>query len=761
MEIKGFTKLNEATAPELLKDEELVKLEDAVLDEELGRPLKRGGWERHNSNVADTGNILSLHEVVTSNGSNYLLAGINGKLRKSLNGTGSWSNVTNKGTPPYRMQPYADEFIFTDGNVPPFLVSGDSLGTVVDLEIQPPDISSVKSGIHLSASGNLDANSNYKWIIVYVTKTGEVSPPSIPFTSYYLQYPAITTTTSATYKTIGFKGLPVSTDTRVVGRMVYRTMGNGEVYYFHSQLDNTATTWFDNVADDYLGSESFNFLNCPLSAKYISLHKERIILANLSRAVKNWFMPAYSNPAVGTFDATVGETTYTFTGFQDFDIGVVGIKSCQSVQNTGATLPEGDYVYRFVFYDQNGLMSDPIDSNTVTVTSPDNAIVIYRVPEVSQNFEFVARAEIYRQFNGGDFLLVRQYNPQIIELYTAGDESGTYGSVYGWTDNGWTQIGTTTYVSNQEIDTEKCGIAFSEIGQPATFKLEDIRNIFPDDGDEITGIYDDQDGILVFKTRSICKIYTNGSPDNWRLVKLVTNIGCSEPNALLKYGNTYVFVSNGEIYKFNSNGGYENIGIEIWNSLDGVTAWHSSMADDTWYMFGVTGNMTKGYGFLVYDYLVGSWYIFNINGIPYASLKDNNGNLLVSQGGYVCKYGEGETDTETGSSVDIVPILRTKTFGELISLVRLRKLRFNYKKMDNETITLTITNPDTGVTNTYTDSTNSVNASGFKLYETPVKDTDSLKETSKFYVNLTGSGFVEWGDLQITVKQILKGKRDG
>ena len=171
--------------------------------------------------------------------------------------------------------------------------------------------------------------------------------------------------------------------------------------------------------------------------------------------------------------------------------------------------------------------------------------------------------------------------------------------------------------------------------------------------------------------------------------------------------------------------------------------------------------MTKGYGFLVYDYLVGSWYIFNISGIPYASLKDNNGDLLVSQGGYVCKYGEGETDTETGSSVDIVPILRTKTFGELISLVRLRKLRFNYKKMDNETITLTITNPDTGVTNTYTDSTNSVNASGFKLYETPVKDTDSLKETSKFYVNLTGSGFVEWGDLQITVKPILKGKRDG
>jgi len=722
MEIKGFTKLNEVTAPELLKDEELVKLEDAVLDKELGRPLKRGGWERHNSNVADTGNILSLHEVVTSNGSNYLLAGINGKLRKSLNGTGSWSDVTDKGTPPYRMQPYADEFIFTDGNVPPFLVSGDSLGTVVDLEIAKPsdsEIALIYGSNASSGTGSLTPNKYYKYSIVYVTAKGDKSPPSNPF-SYIPADPAV-----------DFINMPVSSDPRVLYRYIYRTLANGDVYYFHSQINNIDTTFTDRLGDSDLGSDVLDFISAPIAGKYITLHKERIVLSNIQRTVKNWITPA------------------RFSHYSHANL----------VDESANALPSGTYQYLFVFYDKEGLQSDYIESNIVTIPggSGEDEIALY-LPLVGEDYDVIERAEIYRKFNGGNYQLLDSYDPK--RIVTTGEYIDLNASVFHYLDDN-TKTPTTIFASTQTSEIEKCGIAFSEIGQPATFKLEDIRNIFPDDGDEITESYDDQDGILVFKTRSICKIYTNGSPDNWRLVKLVTNIGCSEPNALLKYGNTYVFVSNGEIYKFNSNGGYENIGIEIWNTLDGVTVWHSSMADDTWYMFGVTGNMTKGYGFLVYDYLVGSWYIFNMSGIPYASLKDNNGDLLVSQGGYVCKYGKGETDTETGSSVDIVPILRTKTFGELISLVRLRKLRFNYKKMDNETITLTITNPDTAVTNTYTDSTNSVNASGFKLYETPIKDTDSLKETSKFYVNLTGSGFVEWGDLQITIKPILKGKRDG
>src|SRR5574343_47638 len=194
MELKGFKKLNESTSPELLSPEELTISENLVLDEEIGRPKKRFGWQRYNS-YPTAGTIGSLHEVVTSNGSNYLLAGHSGKLQKSLAGTGSWSDVTtndsgvnDKGDQPYKMQPYADEFVFTNGSTAPFLVSGASLETTVDLEITAPDIetSDLVSLYSSDVGGGLTENVHYKWVIVYVTDKGEVSNPSLPFTHHFI-----------------------------------------------------------------------------------------------------------------------------------------------------------------------------------------------------------------------------------------------------------------------------------------------------------------------------------------------------------------------------------------------------------------------------------------------------------------------------------------------------------------------------------------------------------------------------------------------
>ena len=92
-----------------------------------------------------------------------------------------------------------------------------------------------------------------------------------------------------------------------------------------------------------------------------------------------------------------------------------------------------------------------------------------------------------------------------------------------------------TYSTNQTTDTERTGVAFSDIAKPPSFILEDVRDIYPDDGDQITGIFDDVNGVLIFKEHSICKIYTEGSSNNWRLVKLVPNIG-AEANTIAKWG---------------------------------------------------------------------------------------------------------------------------------------------------------------------------------------------------------------------------------
>ncbi len=747
MELKGFKKLNESTSPELLSPEELTISENLVLDEEIGRPKKRFGWQRFNTNPT-AGTILSLHEVVTSNGTNYVLAGHSGKLQKSKEGTAAWTDVTTKGDPPYRMQPYADEFIFTDGDVAPFLVSGASLGTVVDLEISAPNISSVESGHATTVNDALTLDSHYKWLIVYVTDKGDKSKPSQPFTHHFLTNNSFTTVTPN--NVIGFKNLPVSSDSRVTARYIFRTLANGDVFYFHSQIDNVITSWYDNLPDSYLGSESFDYLNCPQSAEYVSLHKERIVFGNITRTVKNWIQPCHSKGASVDFTVTIGAIGYTLSS-----TGTGGYQNSLA-QTDGTGTLSGTYIYRVVFFDKEGLMSDPMDTPAIVVSAPDDSININKLPIVDTSFEYVSNADIYRSTDGGTFKLVYQYNPR----------RGVTDEIWypaGLTDLGWADGA--DYATNQVTETEKSGVAFSEIGQPATYLLEDIRNIFPDDGDQITGVFDDLDGIVVFKEKSINKIYTNGAPDNWRLVKLLPNIGCDEPNSLIKYGNTYAFSFQDSIYTWNSQGGLKEIGIEIWDTLSQVTSYWSATADSGWYMFGVSGaGLTTGYGFLVYDYNLETWYKFTTTTAPYtAKIKENTndiGTILTTSGTYLLWYSEAVVDGDTGSDVQITAKLRTKTFGEAIALLRLRKLKFNYKKLDGQNVVITLVNPDTTTTNTYTDSTDATIDDGWKLYESPIKETDSLKETSKFYINIEGAGLTTFGTLNLTVKPILRGKRD-
>jgi len=207
MILDRFKRINQSVNAELIGDDEVVTFEDLVLDDETGKPKKRGGWARFNSNQVDSsGTIRDLHDVKDIAGTNFLIAGINGKLRKSSDGTGTWSDVSTKGSPPYRMEAYADSLIFTDGSVAPFIVSGTAFATVTDLEIAPMDVSSVNTGHQ--TGGSLEANAQYKWIFCYVTAEGELSPPSQPIT-HRISLGTVSTT-DASIKQVGFENLPAS-----------------------------------------------------------------------------------------------------------------------------------------------------------------------------------------------------------------------------------------------------------------------------------------------------------------------------------------------------------------------------------------------------------------------------------------------------------------------------------------------------------------------------------------------------------------------
>jgi hypothetical protein len=98
-----------------------------------------------------------------------------------------------------------------------------------------------------SPSGEGDITGVYSYKVIYVSKYGQFSNTG----------PKSVDVTASSNAEIALTRIPVSSDTQVVARRIYRTVGNGSVWLFLDEiLDNTSTTYTDIVADGSLGNET-------------------------------------------------------------------------------------------------------------------------------------------------------------------------------------------------------------------------------------------------------------------------------------------------------------------------------------------------------------------------------------------------------------------------------------------------------------------------------------------------------------------------
>jgi hypothetical protein len=98
-----------------------------------------------------------------------------------------------------------------------------------------------------SPSGEGDISGVYSYKVVYVSKYGQLSNTG----------PKSVDVTAASNAQIDLTRVPVSSDTQVVARRIYRTVGNGSVWLFLDEiLDNTSSTYTDTIADGSLGNET-------------------------------------------------------------------------------------------------------------------------------------------------------------------------------------------------------------------------------------------------------------------------------------------------------------------------------------------------------------------------------------------------------------------------------------------------------------------------------------------------------------------------
>lgn len=671
--LKGFTKVDEFTDPELLDKTTLSELTNMTLDSTGGKAIKRGGMQRANVN-ATGGVTYSLHDVVDNLGNDYLLAQVAGTFKKSASGTGSWNTLksltgtTNK----LFMASYNSKYYFTNGVDAPFETD---LSSATNVGIAKPTVTGIVT--NGSGYGQLTPNARYTYYMVYCTASGEQSPASQPFTHYCNANDS--NSTNASVSTIEFTVLPDASlvDSRITSKKIYRTKANENIPYFLASLKPTDTLFVDGFPDTYLDtSQTIPDIKTPTKAKYILSHKERIIMANVS------------------FSVSVAQPTHAKAGNGYVFSGVEG--------TAPSSLTAGTYKYRVYWFDEFGNVSNYIETANIVIAG-SKAINVRHIP---RSLDPTVSAMLYRTNDAG----VTWYNMGVI-----GDGDGI-------TDDfpNSELTAATLPTATTGTQTFKCRVIASEIGisgfRPNEFPALNFIEVDPDDGDEVTGLTDDGDGILVWKKNSIYKIYTSGSPQGgWRVEKIVSQIGCDEPNSLQKVGEKVYFMSNKQVYRF-PDALNDSLSTERRTTFSGFSACYDSAYSNSnqWYVLVMGSSNTL----MVYDEKLKTWYKFTGTDMTWRAIAEKKygtsiprGTLLFAHSGIqiISKY-DTTTKLDHNNSTDnqISCTLKTKTltFNDPTVFARPRILLSDYYKRASQDVLHTVYCVNDNTSYTYTDSTN-------------------------------------------------------
>ena len=608
-----FTKVNEDTDPRKLQQGELPLLENAVLDYPFGKIKARGAFINQSGLSSSSSGIRKVINVKDSSDNEHLIGASNSAIYR---GTTVISTSVKSGLSGLTKMSHAqmgDELIIVNGADKPFVLTGANFGTNYNLALPTPDSTNIIAQRVTvgSPAGALTSNKQYLYVMVYVTDTGERSEPSVPFGFGALQ-------PSLTQKQFLFKNITPPTDPRITSVWVYRTEGgdvsgartvNGSLFYLLNKFDPSMTQFVDGVADSELDfSELLIYVNVPTKARYAIQSNNRLFLGGVTIRERFYNTPFIMGKKQGS-TSTVGGLTY-----EDYSIDSRDIVTVLDNQTTGLT-KESYYMYAVTFKDANGFESEPVYSNVYDTTGLDNyvharvdfCINSYIGASNSLDPSAVSR-KIYRTTAEGSpptsastFYLVNETD------YAPLDTVNRF--LTAFTDTVDDSTITANEVLAYQYKTALSGIAWSQPDRQAYMKLENIKQVFEEDGDPITGMFDDGNGVLIFKTNSIVKLYHTGAPENWYIRKVWLEHGCDDVNSLLKAGDIYYFSYRKRIYAMPTGGQPQYIGFGKQRTFDLHTIIDVA-SNDEWFAYATS--YSSNYFILVYDRKIQTWYQFNI-----------------------------------------------------------------------------------------------------------------------------------------------------
>jgi len=756
--VKGIKGVNESVDPELLQDGVLTAMENMVLDVIEGVPTARPRFKPYGSSQA--GAIQSLDEV-SVNGVDYLISCINGTLYKSQNGVGSWTAVKTglNTTARLRTASFNQQVICTNGVDPLFITD---LVNNFNLSLPVPDVTNIR--ITASATGGkMTDQSNYQYVFVFMASDGSLSAPSQPFQGFGIAGGQYTTGgTGNNTSSVNLSGLPTTTDPRITQLWIFRTQANKLDFFFLTSLTIGTTTFADGFADTALDLASpLTIVNTPNTAKYVLVHKDRIFVANLSKTPATF--PTY--PFVDTNPHDPVRYLYPYQTTTD------------PVSPTGLT-PNSQYQYGATYLLADGTETELRIGPTYTslATNKYPAYVELMMPLVpsapGSNSYIVANPNIvgvklYRTKAGlGTFYFLYSFQFS----FPPGPYAGIFPSpMIGYTDTADDSSLTQAYTGLSTLNLNSA-VMWSEAEQIQQFNDLNIQNVSPDDGDPITGIMDDNDGILIFKQSSIFKLYTTGVQPSG-LFKVVPNIGCDQPNSLIGISGQTFFASKNQLYVY-ANGMVDPMPVSqnLRNTFSSVTSWNS-----------VT--FSEVYQYVIWDVSIGTdnyllildlkskdfarWYKWKVTPGSFILERQigNDKGLLIIAGndGGTTKLGvldtTGATTTDSWSSLNYIPIqrVRTKTFSDGgVGLMRPRKFWLNRDK-NGLSFTCYLESPDNNAVASILDS-GLLNATDtFKQITDGM--TNPIYIANRLFFDFIGSGLTAFRSLLFEYTPIQRGSR--